>query len=339
MPRLPAIKRFLSSTGVRIYRIPCEVLPDLCARVYLLLGAGPPTLIDSGSGQGESTAQILAGLETVRTQFGEPVRPADVRRILVTHAHFDHIGGLADLVRHTGAEVAVHPLDRRVVAAWDERATLFTRAFVRFLDQAGVEPADREQLIARFGFTPGRVPSVPVSRSLEEGEPLDGLRVVHTPGHSPGHVCLAAGNVLVCGDHLLPRTIPQQWPESLAPGTGLGHYLESLRKVGRLEGIELALGGHEPPIEHVGRRIEEIRASHFRRLDRLLDLLAKARAPLSIAELTRRMYSNPQGFRAVLALFDVGSRVEHLDQHGRLEIANLDEIERQPEAAYRYRPA
>ena len=75
MPKLPPVKRFEASNGVRVYRIPCQVFDYLSARVYLLLGAGPPTLVDTGSGQGESTAQILAGLKTVRTEFGESVRP------------------------------------------------------------------------------------------------------------------------------------------------------------------------------------------------------------------------------------------------------------------------
>ncbi len=70
MPVLPPVKKFVSQTGVRIYRIPCQVLPALSARVYLLLGAGPPTLVDTGSGLEMSTRHILAGVGTVRQEFG-----------------------------------------------------------------------------------------------------------------------------------------------------------------------------------------------------------------------------------------------------------------------------
>ena len=62
MPNLPNVKRFVTPGGVRIYRIPCRVFEYLTARVYLLVGAGPPTLVDTGSGQGQCTDQILAGL-------------------------------------------------------------------------------------------------------------------------------------------------------------------------------------------------------------------------------------------------------------------------------------
>jgi len=339
MPRLPAVKRFVSNTGVRVYRIPCEVLPDLSGRVYLLLGAGPPTLVDSGSGEGASTRQIFAGLDAVRSEFGEAVRPQNIRRILITHGHIDHIGGLSDLLQVAKAEVAVHPLDRRVVTAWDERSVVFNQGFRRFLRHAGVEPEAEAALIRVFGFTPGRVRSVPVQHALDDDGPLDGLRIIHTPGHSPGHVCVAIGSVLLCGDHILPRTISQQWPESVAPYTGLGHYLESLDKVARLKGIEVALGGHESPIRDLPARIDELRAIHLRRLDRILEIIRNATCPPTVAEITRQMYSRQKGLQALLALTDVGSRVEYLELRGGLEVANLEEIERQEDAPRRYREA
>lgn len=311
----------------------------LTGRVYLLLGAGPPTLVDSGSGSGPSTAQILDGLQSVRIDFAERVRPGDIQRILLTHAHLDHIGGLAELVRATGAQVGVHPLDSRIVSAYNERAAVSNRAFDRFLRQAGVEAERRAKVLGGLGYTPDRVRSVRVDFPLRDGEELDGLRFIHTPGHSPGHVCIAAGDVLLAGDHVLARTLPQQWPESVAAYTGLGHYFDSLDKIERWGGIGTILGGHEPPIRNVGHRIYEIRKSHHRRLDRLLELLRASPRPLSIAEITERMYGRPEGFYAMLALSDVGARVEYLDQRGELGVADFDDFGSEEGPVYRYRPA
>lgn len=336
MPRLPAVKRFLSNTGVRIYRIPCDVLPRLSGRVYLLLEAGAPTLVDTGSGLGASTQQILQGIDSVRDEFGEAVRPSDIGRILLTHAHIDHYGGLDDLLRRTSAQVAIHPLDARQVEAYDEQALLGNLAFQRFLKQAGVEQSRRERLIADFGRTPGRVRSVPVDLALNDGDRLDGIEVIHTPGHSPGHVCLRLGNILLSGDHILARTIPQQWPESLAAHTGLSHYLDSLKRIEEREGIELILGGHEPPIHEPARRIEEIRQAQHRRLRRVAEILRNSPQPLTIDQITETMYSRQQGFPAMLALTDVGSRVEYLAQRGRLAVANLDQILAGRHTAFRY---
>ena len=339
MPRLPAVKRFVSDSGLRIYRIACNVFPEFTGRVYLLLGPRDATLIDTGSGQGESTQQILAGLETVRTEFGEPFQPPDIGRILITHSHIDHIGGLPEMVRLTGAAVGVHPLDSRIISAYNERAAACKLSFDRFLRQAGVESERRKTVLRTFGYGKDRVASVPVDFTLNDGDKLDSLKVVHTPGHSPGHVCMAVDNILLAGDHVLARTVSQQWPESVAPYTGLGHYLQSLEKVRRMAKIDLILGGHEPPIHDVRQRIEEIRKIHDRRLERVLEIAGRADRPLTIDEIAERMYSRPEGIHAMLALCDVGSRVEYLDQRGQLAIVNAQECQGQREPVYQYRPA
>jgi glyoxylase-like metal-dependent hydrolase (beta-lactamase superfamily II) len=336
---LVEVKKFVASNGVRVFQISCDVSPDMAGRVYLLLGAGPPTLVDAGSGEGASTPQILAALKAVSTEFGESFQPTDLRRILITHAHFDHVGGIADLVDLTGAEVAVHPMDSRIVSAWDERAVLYNRGLAAFLRRSGIREEQLPEMIRVFGFCPGRVRSVPVTTHLTDGMELDGMRFLHTPGHSPGHVCIVVGDILLCGDHILARTVSQQWPECVVAYTGLGHYLEAIDKVSQVEGIRLGLGGHEPAILDLPARIAEIRASHDRRLNRLLGIMANASEPMTIEEMTYVMYSHQKGFHALLAITDVGSRIEYLDQRGQLTIANLDEVMRDGTTPCRFRPA
>lgn len=325
MSNLPPVRRFTTSSGLRIYRIAFEFMPNLSGRLYLLLGAGPPTLIDAGTGSPTATDQIWEGLSTVGSEFGEPFRPQDIRRILITHAHVDHYGGLAELVRRTGAEVGVHPLDSRTICAGQERLAIARQAFALFLLRAGVSREDRAQLLDGYGRTKRHLENVPVDLLLEDGRAIDGIRIVHTPGHSPGHVCLLVDDVLLAGDHILSRTITQQWPESIAPYTGLGHYLESLDKVERIPGIALVMGGHEPPVHDVYKRIESIRASHFRRVDRVLRVLRESSQPMTIDEITGQLYDRQSSFYAFLALTDVASRVEYLDERGRLAVANPEE--------------
>ncbi len=340
MPSLPPVKRFLSNTGVKIYRIPCQVFDNLSARVYLLLNAGLPTLVDAGSGLGHSTRQILDGLEAVRVDFGENVRPADIRCILISHGHIDHVRGLPELMRHTPhAQVAIHPLDRETVASRREHNILGAARLNGFLRQAGVDPAGRATLIEASPFHGVPVEDVAVGLTLEDGDQLDGLRILHTPGHSPGHVCVGVGNVLLSGDHILSQTLPQQWPESTAAYTGLSHYLESLDKVFRTPGFELTLASHEQVIHDVYGRIETIRAAHRRRLERLLDLLRRAGRPLSTAEIAEQSYPEVTGFRAVLAFTDVGARVEYLHQRGNIHVANLDDVAKNDETVCRYEVA
>jgi glyoxylase-like metal-dependent hydrolase (beta-lactamase superfamily II) len=334
---LPVVKQFVANTGVRIYRIHCQVFDALSARVYLLLGAGPPTLVDAGSGTGRSTRDILDGIEYVRTHFGESIRPEDVSRIIITHGHVDHIGGLTELLRIMPAEVAVHPLDQRAITSYPEYRAVGNSRLRMFFRQAGVTPERGEALskISHFVGTP--VEPVHVDQSLSDGQELDGLKIIHTPGHSPGHICIGIGNILLSADHILAKTVPQQWPEITAPYTGLGHYLESLEKIERMPPFEWTLPAHEQVIHDLHARIASIRGAHLRRLERLLTSLRQIARPLSVDEIANELYPDVTGFREVLAITDVGARVEYLYQQGRLSVANLDEVESAEMPIYRYR--
>ena len=135
MLELPAVKQFVSDTGVRIYRIPFTFLPAMSGRVYLVLEAGPPTLVDAGTGQEAAFRDILAGLDTVRSEFDETVRLSDVKRFLITHRHIDHVGGLWRLVEQTAAETvkttAARHLRARQSSASTARSIAVPKARVR----------------------------------------------------------------------------------------------------------------------------------------------------------------------------------------------------------------
>jgi glyoxylase-like metal-dependent hydrolase (beta-lactamase superfamily II) len=230
----------------------------------------------------------------------------------------------------------MHALDASAAAAPDEHTAVRKSRLRDFLIHAGVEAARREELIEASHARGKRIEGVAVTTHVNDGEELDGLRILHTPGHSPGHVCIAVGNVLLSADHILARTVPQQWPESMAPYTGLGHYFDSLDKIARIPGFEVTLPAHEQIIQDVYARIQSIRAAHLRRLDRLLTMLRRVGRPLSVGEIATQLYPEMSGFRAVLAITDVGARVEYLHARGRIHVADLDAIERADCPVYRY---
>lgn len=337
MSALPPVERFMSSTGAQIYRIPVEAFPDFIAYSYVILEAGPPTLVDTGSGYGESNQHLLQGFAALRTEYNESVTLEDIQRVIITHGHIDHHGGLGFVMQHAPhAKIGIHALDRRIISAYHERVIVATKDMRVYFERAGVSERLREKLLEMYSFAKRHMQSFPVDFLLDEYKELDGMSFIHTPGHCSGQVCIRLGDILLSADHILAQTTPNQAPESITHYTGLGHYLESLYKVARVEGIRLALPGHEEPIENLYERIIAIRASHQRKLERVLKIINEADEPCTISEISHRLYDERKGYDVLLALGEAGAHVEYLYEHGQLAIANLDEVEQANNPALRY---
>ncbi len=337
MTALPPVERFTSSSGVDIYRLPMLLFPkDFTGHAFVLDGAGPLTLVDTGSGMGRSNEDLLSGFRQIGERYGKAYTLGDIERIIITHGHIDHFGGLAFVLDQTDAAVGIHELDLRVLTNYEERVIVATKALGIYFDRAGIEPSQREALFAMYGFAKKHVASIDVDFSIGDEEVIDGLEFIHSPGHCPGQVCIRLGNILLSADHVLSRTTPHQSPESITNYMGLGHYADSLRKLLRFEGIELALGSHEDAIHDLYGRVNAIRASHNRKLDRIRNIMRDRGAPMTIAEITKAMYPEVDGYHVLLALEEAGAHVEYLYQHGHLSIANLQEFEAQPNPAVLY---
>jgi glyoxylase-like metal-dependent hydrolase (beta-lactamase superfamily II) len=310
----------------------------LVGYVYLLLGNFPPTLIDTGSGEGFSTTDILNGFEQVRTKFGEQFNPQQLERILITHAHIDHAGGASSLSAFLEAEIWIHIYDSRIVAAYEERVAVANISFQRFLTNAGIEREQRSAIIREFGFVKGRCSSTSVARLLRDGDTFDGINVHHVPGHCAGQLCFELQPFLFVGDLILQKTVAQIWPQSLASNAGLINQLASLDKIVKLTSGKqfIALPGHEDIIQNVTERIETVKRTHARRLERVEKYISQSPKPITIAELAKKMYANLPLNRNLLALADVGAYVEYLQQNAVIRVANYEDFEQLQEPIFRY---
>ena len=157
--------------------------PGLDNNAYLLRDA-EPTLIDCGPPR--SATPLLAHLRSLRMQ------PGDVRHIAVTHCHTDHTGQLADIAHATGATVYAHAVDARVIRAGAERPRG---------NAHGVVGAVMRAMARR----PSRADAAAVGVEIDDGQELPaagGLRCLHTPGHTAGHMSFLwpQGGVLFVGD-------------------------------------------------------------------------------------------------------------------------------------------
>lgn len=318
------ITRFETAGGVRIYRLPLQVFPSLRAYAHLVIDGSYVALIDTGSGQGQSNADLEEGFVRLRREWNEAITWGDLSRVIITHAHIDHHGGL-NLVRSlTDAPVAVHELDRRVLVHHEERLALTRFRLGIFLRRAGISEERRQRLLRMYSGGKDLFHSEPVETVLRDGDLLDErFRVIHVPGHCPGQVCLHLDDVLFTADHVLPGVAIFLAPESLTASTGVDHFLQSLQKVRATSGVRLCLGGHDRPIHDLEAAVNTIASIQQRRIERIYEACTE---PISIGGLTEMLYPGIGSYDELLALQKVGAYIEYLDQRGMLAIANLDEV-------------
>lgn len=330
-PRPDTPNRFVTSGGRSIYALSIEVFPNFFGNIYILSDGERRLLFDCGSGTESSNNNLIAAMASIGECFDESIELSDIDTVLITHAHVDHFGGLGFVREHTPAPIGVHILDRRVLSHYEERVLVASRQLQVYLQRAGVSAERLERLMRMYTVAKGHYRSQPVELTLEEGQTVFdtqgndwGLDLFHAPGHCPGQVCIRIDDILLSADHVLARITPHQSPESITLNMGLGHYLDSLTKIDAVEGVRIALGGHEAPIEHLGGRIEEIRRFHDSRLDEALALCGE---PKTISDISRELFGRVMGYNVLLAVEETGAHIEYLYQRGELVAANLEEIE------------
>jgi glyoxylase-like metal-dependent hydrolase (beta-lactamase superfamily II) len=229
----------IGEVGDGVYRITePHVDSYVRANAWLVRGTTSHLLVDTGLG--------IGGLAAELARTGLLDRPVIA---VATHSHFDHFGGLAEF-----ADRAAHPDDGGVIETAGDYVTLVASTYpadlVAEFRAAGLPVPDLlVDALPRAGFDLDdfRTPPAGITRWLRDGDVLDlggrRLEVMHTPGHSPGSICLwdaesralLSGDVLVDGEPLLDQ-LPRSSPADFAA---------SLR---RLAGLPLSTvyGGHGP---------------------------------------------------------------------------------------------
>lgn len=126
----------------------------------------------------------------------------DIRRIVITHAHPDHVKGLAELKERTGATVFIHAADAPWLAAGRVPPSGRSGGLGRFIDR-----------LPLAHWTP-----VQADERVGDGDMIGNLRVIHAPGHTPGHIALLhePTRALLVGDLIFNRGSLSLGPPALA---------------------------------------------------------------------------------------------------------------------------
>jgi len=211
------------------------LVPNVVSNTYVLVDEDGLTVIDTGLPRSEK--KILSFISSL----GKSAQ--DVKRIIITHADLDHFGGLAALQKATGARTYASQIEADATANGKPSRAIQPKGFsLRRVLFALISPF--------FKATPFQIHEI-----IAEGQTLpvlDGLQVVETPGHTPGHISLFAPSIgiLFCGDSMVSdekglhgSRSGLTWNDAKAR--------ESERKQAGL-GAQTVCSGHGPVVKEAG---------------------------------------------------------------------------------------
>jgi len=287
--------------------------------VYLIKDK-PVTLVDVGPDTSKAEKALrgmLAALE---------VNIRDIERIIITHSHPDHCGLAAKVAGETGATVLVHTLEERKLKGEHD----YFKERMQVLVETGIPAGVVQEITDERDNVPP--PTLEGVKSLEMSgsETLEfaggELRVIHLPGHSPGHICLydPAQKNFFSGDFLLPHITPNPLmePDPERPGRrlpALKQYLEGLDAVEKLP-VNMILPGHGGVFNDCQGVIDVGRRHHRFQFDRIKE---KIRAKeLNAYQLSKEIYPNLKGWEIFLGLSEVLAHLDLLVERQEINCTN-----------------
>ncbi len=286
--------------------------------VYLI-AEDPVTIIDTGPKTKEATQALRDGLRKAGFTTG------DIRRIVLTHAHEDHCG-LARALRDEAkdAEVFVHDWE-----TGHRAGRLEQEESLRLLVRAGVPPDELQRMRKLYDDVRQYADSLDDEhcRPLQDEGELEfetgSLRVIHTPGHTPGSCSFLreADRTIIAGDCVLKRVTPNPIlsPDPIDPTRrfrSLAEYLVSLARV-RSFSPTLIFGGHGDPVHDYEELFNRYLRAIRERQTQIVRLVPKD--GVTAWEVSRQMFPDADDVHRFLA---VSEAVAHLDQaHSEGKIA------------------
>lgn len=313
----------------KIHHILCPIPFALKTVNCYYLSDTVPTLIDTGVDSGSN----LEAIDSVIREAGGSL--ADLKRIILTHAHTDHLGLAGRLSDISRADIYIHRLDEpKVISHNPTKSDNYMRRFCDFLLSAGIPDAMANDMRDIFIRRLDELVS-PIHRLnlLSGGETFEfddfQLQVIHTPGHTAGSICLynqSTGDLL-SGDTLLKKITPNPVAEIRPPETdpdyrSIPRYLTSLDNIAQ-SAVDRVLPGHGSAFCDIKDRIAALKVhiDHRKRLVvRLMrDSRQKEPGGLTLYRLACKMFPQLKGLEVFLGLSEAYAYFQLLESEGKVE--------------------
>ncbi len=268
--------------------------------VFLVRDGAHAALIDSGFSDDESYNK--------RTEALSAFPDLKIDYIVLTHHHYDHASGAHRLRDATGARIVVHKDEVSLLLSPDS--------------ESGDMEIPEDQKEAREQAKRWRAEAAKAVPDLrvDDGAVLDvgglHLRLVHTPGHTAGHLCilLEEERLLFAGDNVLGVGTAAIAPP---PHGDMAQYIESLRKMQSLDATLLA-PGHGPLVREPQRKIQELIEHRRQREEQIIGLVAAGRD--SVKSLLKAIYPELDKRLMMMATGQVLSHLHKLQAEGKLRL-------------------
>ncbi len=304
--------------------IPFDVAPELATANIYVLGKTRLTLIDTGPG-------IRGALEFVKNGFEDAgLSINNINRILITHGHMDHFGLTRKILKSIdhSVEVYMHPEDSwSVTTEFFEKRQWYTE-LKRMGSLAGIPSGIIDEIRSKLDEYYSIADPIDDVLNLEDSDEFEGegyhLRVIHTPGHSPGMCCFyeTRNKLLFSGDHILKDITPNPLitldrnklrnPEYQS----LQAYKSSLEKVSGLD-VSSVFTGHGNFIEDMKGVLQSYETHQTRRTNLVLEALGKSSA--TAFELVDKVFPLIKKEELFLALSEIMAHLGLLEIEGRVE--------------------
>jgi glyoxylase-like metal-dependent hydrolase (beta-lactamase superfamily II) len=234
------------------------------SNAYLIEGSKGNLLIDAGFDIPEAFAALRDGLRFSGFGF------KDIAQIVITHIHPDHYGLADKLKQMSGATLALSDIEKEFIDSRYAKTDDLLKEMKHLFESSGVPEEDLSELTEASMAVRQFVGVVKPDITLKNGDKItvdsSEFKVVLTPGHSPGHICLyePKRKLFFSGDHILPDIFPHVGLHPQSGENPLGDFFNSLEVLANLE-VNFIFPGHGSVFSGFKLRLGELFRHHEQR--------------------------------------------------------------------------